>query len=504
MSSSRAEALFAPLERLLEGASHPLEVRESGRVSYVGNGIVRVEGLPRVASEELVQLSGDSLGLAFTLEESETCLVLLDDAASIVTGTPAMRTGRVLDVPVGHALLGRVVDAVGRPLDGGRSLEALGRRPVEGPAPPIISRAPVTVPLHTGVKAVDALVPIGRGQRELLLGDRSTGKTALALSTILNQAHSGVVCVYCAVGQRDSAVAGVIEELRATGALAYTVVVVARSEDPAGCQFVAPYAATSIGEFFMREGRDVLVVYDDLTCHARAYRELCLLLRRPPGRDAFPGDIFYIHSRLLERATHLSREEGGGSLSALPIVVTEAEDITAYLPTNLISITDGQIVLSSTLFQRGLLPAVDVTRSVSRVGGDAQLPAYRAVTGDLRLVYAQYQELEAFSRFDTRLSPQTRKALEHGRRVREVLRQDDRELLDVSSQIAVLLAATTGLFDELPLERVADGERRIRAVLRARCEKLCHRIEAGAPLDDVMRADLLASARAALGEQDVS
>jgi len=359
-------------------------------------------------------------------------------------------------------LLGRVIDAAARPLDDGGPLVFRERWPVERPAPPIMHRAPVTVPLQTGIKVIDALIPIGRGQRELILGDRQTGKTALALDTMLNQDRQNVLCVYCAIGQRGDSVARVISILKQHEAMSHSVVVVAEGDAPPGVKFVAPYAATSIAEYFMARGRDVLIVYDDLSQHARAYRELSLLLHRPPGREAFPGDIFYIHARLLERSTHLRPEFGGGSLTALPIVETEAQNISAYIPTNLISITDGQLYLSPSLFQMGNLPAVDVGKSVSRVGGKAQLPAFRAVAGDLKLAYSQFEELELFSRFGTRLDDATRRTLAHGRRIRECLRQAESDPLSVPEQITVLLALASGLFDDIPLEQVKSAEQALR------------------------------------------
>jgi F-type H+-transporting ATPase subunit alpha len=408
------------------------------------------------------------------------------------------RTDRVLDVPVGESLLGRVVDPLGRPRDEKGAFRADARWPIEREAPPIMHRAPVRTPLQTGLKAVDALLPIGRGQRELIVGDRQTGKTAIALDTIINQRDTEVVCVYCAIGQRSAAVAGVISDLKEYGAFDHTVVVVAGGDDPPGLQFAAPYAATSMAEFFMERGRDVLIVYDDLTRHAQAYRELSLLLRRPPGREAYPGDIFYIHSRLLERATHLREAYGGGSLTALPIVETEAQNISAYIPTNLISITDGQIVLAPSLFQKGVLPAVDVGRSVSRVGGKAQLPAYRAVTGELRLTYSQFQELEAFARFGTRLDEETRETLRRGRRIREVLKQDQYAPLPVDEQIAVLLAATEGVFDPVEPDRVGEAEESVRATLQDELPSVAEAIRAGRELDEQARRDLLATARTAV------
>jgi F-type H+-transporting ATPase subunit alpha len=422
-------------------------------------------------------------------------VVLLGHGAELQAGDRAHRTGRVLDTPVGDGLLGRIVDALGHPLDEQGTLDAAERRPVERPAPPLMDRAPVSEPLQTGIKAIDALIPIGRGQRELILGDRQVGKTAIALDTIINQRDKDVVCIYCAIGQRDAAVARFIADLRQHDALAYSVVVVASGEDPPGKQFVAPYAATTMAEYFMEQGRDALVVYDDLTRHARAYRELSLLLRRPPGREAYPGDIFYVHSRLLERSTHLSDELGSGSLTALPIIETQAQNISAYVPTNLISITDGQIYLSPKLFQKGVLPAIDVGESVSRVGGKAQLPAYQAVASDLRLAYSQFEELEVFSRFGTRLEEETRRQLKRGRRVREVLKQPRYDPIPVAEQIIVLLAVTEGLLDGLSLDGIGDVEQGLRQAIRNRLPDLVQDIQAGIELDDRARADLLDLAR---------
>jgi F-type H+-transporting ATPase subunit alpha len=399
---------------------------------------------------------------------------------------------------VGEGLIGRVIDATGRVLDHGGPLRFSERRPVERPAPAIIDRAPVTVPLETGIKAVDALIPIGRGQRELIVGDRQTGKTAVAIDTIINQRDKDMLCIYCAIGQRGTAVARVVDSLRQHGALAYTIVVVGSGEDPPGLQFITPYAATTMAEFFMEQGRDVLIVYDDLTRHARAYRELSLLLRRPPGREAYPGDIFYIHSRLLERSTHLREEAGGGSLTALPVVETQAQDISAYIPTNLISITDGQIYLSPLLFHKGQLPAIDVGKSVSRVGGKTQFPAYRAVTGDLHLAYSQFEELETFARFATRLDEETRAIIEHGRRVREVLKQAEQQPLRASAQIAVLKAVTAGLLDELPLEEVGGAGHAIQDRVLKELPDLCERIEQGKALVDEDWQRMLDVARDAL------
>ena len=452
------DSLFDAIREGREAFTPQLQPREIGTITSVATGIAKVSGLPGVGFDELVMFPGAVLGIAFNVDADEIGVVLLGEYWHLNAGDEVHRTGRVMDVAVGEELLGRVMNPLGQPLDGGGPVVFKKRLPVERPAVPIMDRAPVTMPLQTGLKVVDALVPVGRGQRELILGDRQTGKTALAIDTILNQHDQGVLCVYCAIGQRASAVAKVVATLREKGAMDYTVVVVTEGNDPPGLAYIAPYAATSIAESFMAAGRDVLIVYDDLTHHARAYRELSLLLRRPPGREAFPGDIFYIHSRLLERATHLRKELGGGSLTALPIIETEAQDISAYIPTNLISITDGQIYLSPSLFELGVLPAVDVGKSVSRVGGKAQRAAYRLVAGDLKLAYAQFEELETFSRFGARLDEETRKVIEHGRRIRACLKQGEFAPVSVPAQIAVLLALNAELFDQVPIAKMTDAE----------------------------------------------
>jgi len=501
LSDSLQEILdssFATLDEALETFQPELRVQEVGEVTFVSQGIARVRGLREIQAEELVRFPGNRLGLVFNLDLEEVGVILLDESEDLQAGSEVRPTGRVLDVPVGRGVLGRVVDPLGRPLDDGGPLRAVERRPVEREAPGIMDRAPVTEPLQTGLKVVDALIPIGRGQRELILGDRQTGKTAIALDTIINQKDKEVVCIYCAIGKQNAAVAKVIADLRRYDALSYTAVVVATGEDPPGLQFTAAYAATTMAEFFMEQGQDVLVVYDDLTLHARAYRELSLLLRRPPGREAYPGDIFFIHSRLLERSTHLREEFGGGSLTALPIVETEAQNVSAYIPTNLISITDGQIYLSPHLFQKGIMPAVDVGKSVSRVGGKTQLPAYRAVAGDLRLSYSQFEELEAFSRFGTRLDEDTKRTLERGRRVREILKQPQYNPIPVPEQLAVLVAVTGGLLDHLPLDRLGRAEQQIRQAVTTQAPSVCKRLSAGEKLEDEDREALLEVAQKAL------
>jgi len=489
------ERVFGGLRALRHTMQPGLTSQEAGITTNVAQGVAKVRGLPGAAYGELLKFPGERYGIAFNLDDTEIGVVLLGDYAGLQTGDEVTRTGRVMDTPVGEVLLGRVLHPLGRPLDRKGKLQTARRLPINRAAPGILDRAPVTQPLQTGIKVIDALVPIGRGQRELILGDRQTGKTAIAVDTILHQKDQDVLCVYCAIGQRASSVAKVIATLREHGAMAYTTVVVTEGDDPPGLIYAAPYAATSIAESFMEKGRDVLIVYDDLTRHAWAYRELSLLLRRPPGREAFPGDIFYIHSRLLERATHL---KGGGSLTALPIIETEAQNIAAYIPTNLISITDGQIYLSPRLFELGLLPAVDIGKSVSRVGGKAQRPIYQAVSGDLKLAYAQFEELETFARFGTHMDEPTKKTLAHGRRIRECLKQAQYQTVPFPEQIGVLLALKEGLFDGVPLGEVPEAEQAVRARMRRLPERLARQLEDRGELDTADRHALLDEARKAL------
>ncbi|CAN5898435.1 alternate F1F0 ATPase, F1 subunit alpha [soil metagenome] len=493
------DEVFAAIEHVRTGFVPTLVAREVGTILSVATGVARVGGLPGIGYAEMIRFPGGVSGIAFNVDADEVGVVLLGDNTQLRSGDEAMREGRVMDVAVGDGWLGRVIDPLGKALDGLGAFVGDQRAPIERPAPAIMDRAPVTVPLQTGLKVVDALIPIGRGQRELILGDRQTGKTAIAIDAIVNQRGRDVVCVYCAIGQRASAVAKVVAVLRAKGAMDYSVVVVAEGNDPPGLSYIAPYAATSIAEHFMDAGRDVLIVYDDLTQHARAYRELSLLLGRPPGREAFPGDIFYIHSRLLERATHLNQARGGGSLTALPIIETEAQDISAYIPTNLISITDGQIYLSPTLFQLGVLPAVDVGKSVSRVGGKAQLAAFRAVAGDLKLAYAQFEELETFARFGAHLDDDTQQSITHGQRIRACLKQPELEPVAVPAQIATVLALTAGLFDPVPLDRMADAERAVRdAAAHSIPTALGDRLLTSKKLSDDDRAAIVGLARGAI------
>jgi F-type H+/Na+-transporting ATPase subunit alpha len=489
---------FADMNRAREQHAPKLEPREVGTVMNLSPGIARVSGLPGVCYEEVIKFPGDLYGIAFNVDPDEIGVVLLGDYSHLQTGDEVERRGHVLDVPVGEALIGRVINPLGRPLDSKNPLITIERLPIERPAPAIMDRSPVTVPLQTGIKVIDALVPIGRGQRELLLGDRQTGKTSIAIDIILNQHDQNVLCVYCAIGQRASAVARAVADLRDKGAMEYTIVVVTEGNDPPGLSYIAPYSATSIAEYFMERGRDVLIVYDDLTNHARAYRELSLLLRRPPGREAYPGDIFYIHSRLLERATHLLDEHGGGSLTALPVIETEAQNIAAYIPTNLISITDGQIYLSPNLFELGILPAVDVGKSVSRVGGKAQRAAYLTVAGDLKLAYAQFEELETFARFGTHLDEKTRRIIEHGRRVRACFKQPEFEPVSMFFQIVILLALTCGIFDPVPLEKMREAELALRKEALSLPQDLIQRITSQDELKDSDREAILQAAQRTL------
>ena len=449
---------FAALKHVRHLSSQALQINEIGTIVSVATGVTKISGLPNVGFEEVLLFPKGIVGIAFNIDEHSVDAVLLGDYWHLKAGDEVNRAMRVVDIPVGESLIGRIINPLGDVLDGKESLAAEQRYPIEHPSAAIMERAPVTMPLQTGIKVIDALIPIGLGQRELILGDRQTGKTAIALDTILNQKGQNVICVYCAIGQRASGVAKVIAQLKKHDALAYTIVMVTQGNAPPGLAYIAPYAATSVAEYFMNQGRDVLIVYDDLTHHARAYRELSLLLGRPPGREAFPGDIFYIHSRLLERSTHLRASLGGGSLTALPIIETQEQDISAYIPTNLISITDGQIYLSPTLFELGVLPAIDVSKSVSRVGAKAQKKVYQSVAGELKLAYAQFEELENFARFGARLDDDTQKIIEHGLRIRACLIQSEFTHVSMLAQVAILLALKNNLFDAISLVQMAKAQ----------------------------------------------
>ncbi|WP_084399050.1 F0F1 ATP synthase subunit alpha [Henriciella aquimarina] len=487
-------ALFGALDEARRNLRPDPTLAEVGIVAEVGEGVAHVSGFSELLIDELLSFPGGLYGTASTIRQGMAGIVLLGDADHLQTGDEVRRTKRTLDAPVGPALLGRVVDGLGRPLDERGPIKAATYWPIERHAPAIMDRAPVSRPLQTGIKSIDAAIPVGRGQRELILGDRQTGKTAIAVSAMINQSAEDVICIYCAIGQRTSAVARVIQNLKANDVMQRSIVVTASGEDAPGLQFSAPYAATSMAEYFVERGKDVLIIYDDLTRHARAYRELSLLLRRPPAREAYPGDIFYIHSRLLERSAQLSEAKGGGSLTALPVIETQAQNISAYIPTNLISITDGQIYLSPILFQKGILPAVDIGLSVSRVGGDAQQRAYRMVAPDLRLYYAQYEELEAFSRFGARLDKDTRQRLERGRRIREILKQGEHDRMTMAEQIGVLLAATSGLLDAVAMEKLPEAE----TVIRRDLPDLSSQLSAKEGLDDKGKSEILQAMRTAL------
>ncbi|WP_066188085.1 MULTISPECIES: F0F1 ATP synthase subunit alpha [Gracilibacillus] len=449
--SIKAEEISALIKQQIESYESDIEVSDVGTVIEIGDGIARAHGLDNVMSGELVEFSNGVMGMAQNLEESNVGIVILGPYTEIREGDEVRRTGRIMEVPVGEELIGRVVNPLGQPVDGKGPVETAASRPLESPAPGVMDRKSVDEPLQTGIKAIDALVPIGRGQRELIIGDRQTGKTTVAIDTILNQKNEDMICIYVAIGQKDSTVRSTVEVLRRYGALDYTIVVSAGASDPAPLQYLAPYAGVSMGEEFMYNGKHVLVVYDDLTKQANAYRELSLLLRRPPGREAFPGDVFYLHSRLLERAAKLSDAKGGGSLTALPFVETQAGDISAYIPTNVISITDGQIFLQSDLFFSGVRPAINPGLSVSRVGGSAQVKAMKKVAGTLRLDLASFRELEAFAQFGSDLDKATQAKLNRGERTVEVLKQGLHKPLVVEKQVMIIYALTKGFLDEIPV-----------------------------------------------------
>ncbi len=463
----RPDEITAVLRQEIEGYEQTVALEDVGTVLAVGDGIATVYGLERAMAGELVTFPSGVQGMILNLDEDSVGIVLMGPEDEIKEGDRVSRTGRVVSVPVGDGLLGRVVNALGEPIDGKGPIAFEKRRPVEYLAPGVIERQSVNTPLQTGLKAIDSMVPIGRGQRELIIGDRSTGKTALALDAILNQRDQKVFCIYVAIGQKESTVARVVRTLEEYGALEYTIVVAAGAAEPAPLQYLAPYAGCAMGEEFMLSGRDALIIYDDLSKHAVAYRAMSLLLRRPPGREAYPGDVFYLHSRLLERAARLNDSLGGGSLTALPVIETQAGDISAYIPTNVISITDGQIFLESDLFFSGVRPAVNVGQSVSRVGGNAQTPAMKRVAGHLRLDLAQYRELAAFAQFGSDLDKATQAQLRRGERVTEILKQEQYVPMSMEEQVAVIYAATSGGLDSLPLDRISRFEREFLAYVKS-------------------------------------
>src|ERR671926_201012 len=461
MEPIRANEINEIIRQQIENFETGVTVTEVGTVIKVGDGIAEVHGLEKVMAGELLEFPHDVRGLALNLEEDKVGAVLFGDFQTIREGDLVKRTGRIMEVPVGEALVGRVVDVLGNPIDDGGPIVTEHYYPVERIAPGVVDRQPVKEPLQTGLKAIDAMVPIGRGQRELIIGDRQTGKTAVAIDTILNQKETGVICIYNAIGQKQSTIAQVVKTLEEAGAMEYSIVVAAAASDPAPLLYISPYSACTLGEYFRDSKRHALVVYDDLSKHAQAYREISLLLRRPPGREAYPGDVFYLHSRLLERAAKLKKELGGGSLTALPIIETQAGDLSAYIPTNVISITDGQIFLESDLFHQGVRPAINVGNSVSRVGGSAQIKAMRQVAGTLRLDLAQYRELAAFAQFGSDLDKSTQAQLTRGARLVEILKQPQYEPLPVEKQVAIIFAGTNGYLDPIPVSEVRAFETRL-------------------------------------------
>ncbi len=484
------------IRQKIAGFSFDFRKEETGVVISVGDGIARIYGLDNVMFNELLEFPGGIKGIALNLEEDNVGSIILEESHTIKEGAIVKRTGRIISVPAGDAVVGRVVSPLGEPLDGKGPIESRALMPIEAIAPGVVERQPVKEPLQTGIKAIDAMIPIGRGQRELIIGDRQTGKTAIALDTIINQKGQNVVCIYVAVGQKQSTVAQVIKTLEQTGAMAYSTVVVASASDPAALQYIAPFAGCAMGEYFRDHGGHALLVYDDLSKHAAAYREISLLLRRPPGREAFPGDVFYLHSRLLERAAKMSDANGGGSLTALPVIETQASDVSGYIPTNVISITDGQIYLLPDLFNAGQRPAIDVGISVSRVGGNAQIKAMKQVAGSLKMDLAQFRELEAFTQFGSDLDKATVAQLERGRRLSELLKQDQGVPLPVASQIAAIFAGTRGFLDGFPVGAVRRFEAGLHPFMNSRHPDVLRDIGA----QKTISAELEARLTGALGE----
>ncbi len=490
MPQIRADEITSIIREEIENFDRSVTVSEVGTVMSVGDGVARIHGLDNVMAGELLSLPRDVAGLALNLEEDQVSAVLLGDTAEIKEGDVVTRTRRLMSVPVGDALVGRVVDPLGRPLDDKGPVVTQEFNPVERLAPGVVDRLPVREPLQTGIKPIDAMIPIGRGQRELIIGDRQTGKTALAIDTIINQQGGDVLCIYVAIGQKLSTIAQVVATLEAYDAMKYSIVVAASSSLPAPMQYLAPYAGCAMGEYFRDRSRHVLCVYDDLSKHAVSYREISLLLRRPPGREAYPGDVFYLHSRLLERAAKLNKELGGGSLTALPIIETQMGDISAYIPTNVISITDGQIYLQSDLFNSGVRPAVDVGLSVSRVGGNAQVKAMKQVAGTLRLDLAQYRDLAAFSQFGSDLDKATVDQLNRGRRLTEILKQDQYQPLPVEKQILAIFAGTNGFLDDLEVAECRAFEKGLYDYIETVCPQLLEKLAQKKALDDELRAEI--------------
>ena len=477
--STNPEEISSIIKEQIRAYRSRTQTAETGTVVLVGDGIARVYGLRSCMASELLEFEDGSYGMAQNLEDESVSVAVLSDNSDIREGTQVRRTGRVLSVPVGEALLGRVVDALGQPIDGKGPVDCRETRPIEAEAPGIIERKSVLVPLQTGIKAIDGMIPIGRGQRELIIGDRQTGKTEIAIDTIINQKNSDVLCIYVAIGQKSTSVVQIANELAHAGVLEKTIIVSASASESAPLQYIAPYSGCAMAEYFREQGRDVLIVYDDLSKHAVAYRALSLLIRRPPGREAYPGDVFYLHSRLLERAACVAPEYGGGSITALPIIETQAGDVSAYIPTNVISITDGQIFLETELFHAGVMPAINPGISVSRVGGSAQLKAMKKVSGELKLLYSQYRELQSFAQFGSDLDADTRVRLALGERIVEVLKQNRNSPVSAGCQVCIIYAVIHGYLDKVPVDKVAEYEQRLYETMQAEHSDLLARFEAG-------------------------
>ena len=480
----RTDDLVAQLKQQILSFQAPTKTVDVGTVLQVGDGIARLSGLPNARAAELVEFDNGTLGIVFNLEAENVGVIIMGESTGIAEGQTVRGTGRIVSVPVGEGMIGRVINAVGQPVDGKGPIKSDTFRPIERIAPNVVSRKSVDTPVQTGIKAIDAMIPIGRGQRELIIGDRQTGKTALAIDTIINQKGQNLICIYVAIGQRQAQVAQVIATLEKHGALAHTVVVAATASEPAALQYIAPYAGCAIGEEFMEQGKDALIIYDDLSKHAQAYRQVSLLLRRPPGREAYPGDVFYLHSRLLERAARMAPEFGGGSLTALPIIETQAGDISAYIPTNVISITDGQIFLESDLFYAGIRPAVNPGLSVSRVGGAAQTRAMKQVAGKMKLELAQFRELAAFAQFGSDLDPATQRQLDRGQRITEILKQSQYQPVALEKQVMVFYAVTNNYLDKVPQDKVKAWEEAFVRYMDASHPNIGRAIAAAKKLDD--------------------
>jgi len=476
---NKPEEISNIIKSQIKNYNKRIEMTETGKVILVGDGIARVYGLRSCMANELLEFDGGSFGVAQNLEDETVSVAILSDKNDIREGTTVHRTGKVVSVPVGEKLLGRVVNALGEPIDGKGPIEYSSTRPIESNAPGIIERESVSVPLQTGIKAIDSMIPIGRGQRELIIGDRQTGKTEIAIDTIMNQKNTGVICIYVAIGQKSTSVAQLASELLKAGAMEYTIIVSASASESAPLQYIAPYSGCAMAEYFREQGKDVLIIYDDLSKHAVAYRALSLLIRRPPGREAYPGDVFYLHSRLLERAACVSKEYGGGSITALPLIETQAGDVSAYIPTNVISITDGQIFLETELFHSGIMPAINPGISVSRVGGSAQLKAMKKVSGELKLLYSQYRELQSFAQFGSDLDADTKARLALGERIVEVLKQGKNSPVRVGCQVAIVYAVIKGYLDSVEVKAVHEYEQRLFAKLENQYGKWLERIESG-------------------------